>query len=130
MYLLDTDWIIQTLGNRQPAARILALLAEHRIFVSFVSVAELYEPAFNSVNPEAHLLTFRHFLSAYRLLTLTHPIAERFAQLRSYLRRRGELIPDFDLLIAATALEHNLTLLTFNLKDFRRVPDLRIYQPV
>jgi predicted nucleic acid-binding protein len=55
---------------------------------------------------------------------------ERFAETRAYLRKRGEGIPDFDLLIAATALHHDLTLLTFNLRHFGRVPDLKkMYQP-
>jgi tRNA(fMet)-specific endonuclease VapC len=54
---------------------------------------------------------------------------ERFAETRAYLRRRGQRIADFDLLIAATALHHDLTLLTFNLRHFERVPDLKLYQP-
>jgi tRNA(fMet)-specific endonuclease VapC len=54
---------------------------------------------------------------------------ERFAEVRSFLRRRGQLIPDFHLLIGATALHHDLTLLTFNRRDFQRIPDLKLYQP-
>jgi predicted nucleic acid-binding protein len=41
---------------------------------------------------------------------------ERFAAIRAHLRRRGELIPDFDLLLAATALHYDLTVLTANLR--------------
>ena len=129
MYLLDSDWIIQALSNRQPAARLLQRLEGSAIFVSYVSVGEIYEGAFVTVNPQAHLTSFRQFLSSYRILTLTDPIMERFAELRSYLRRRGQRIPDFDLLIAATALHHNLTVLTFNRRDFGRIPDLVLYHP-
>jgi predicted nucleic acid-binding protein len=75
------------------------------------------------------LLTFRQFLSAYRVLTLSDPIMERFAETRSFLRRRGQLVPDFDLLVGATALHHELTVLTFNRRDFQRIPDLKLYQP-
>jgi predicted nucleic acid-binding protein len=42
---------------------------------------------------------------------------------------RGELIPDFDPLIGATALVHDLTVLTFNLRHFQRIPELKLYQP-
>ena len=129
MYLLDSDWIIQALANRQPALSTLERLASSRIYVSYITVGEIYERAFESVNPEAHVLTFRHFLSAYRALTLSDPIMERFAEVRSVLRRRGQLIPDFDLLIGATALHHEITILTFNRRDFERIPDFRIYQP-
>lgn len=129
MYLLDTDWIIQPLGNRQPAAQTLRQLAGGRVFVSTITLGEVYEGAFASANPEAHLSIFRHFLSAYTVLVPNDPIMERFAELRAYLRRRGQLIPDFDLLIAATAFQHNLTLLTINRRDFERIPDLVLYRP-
>jgi predicted nucleic acid-binding protein len=89
MYLLDSDWIIQALANRQPALSTLERLASSRIYVSYITVAEIYERAFESVNPEAHLLTFRQFLSAYRALTLSEPIVERFAEVRSVLRLNG-----------------------------------------
>jgi predicted nucleic acid-binding protein len=52
---------------------------------------------------------------------------ERFAEIRSFLRRRGELIADFDLLIGATALYYDLTVLTYNKRHFKRIPDLKIY---
>jgi tRNA(fMet)-specific endonuclease VapC len=53
----------------------------------------------------------------------------RFAELRAFLRRRGGLISDFDIIIAATALHYDLTVLTFNVRHFQRIPDLRIYTP-
>lgn len=129
MYLLDTDWIIQALNNRQPAARTLQQLEGSPIFVSYVSAGEVYERAFETDDPQAHLITFRQFLSSYRLLTIDDPIMERFAKLRSFLRRHGLLIPDFDILIGATALHHDLTLLTFNRRHFERMRGLRLSQP-
>lgn len=54
---------------------------------------------------------------------------ERFAETRALLRRRGQGLADFDLLIAATALRHDLTLMTFNFRHFERVPGLKLYQP-
>ena len=45
------------------------------------------------------------------------------------LRRQGQLIPDLDLLIAATALAHDLTLVTRNRHHFERIPDLRLHSP-
>lgn len=129
MYLVDTDWIIQALANRQPALSTLELLAPSRTYVSYVTLGEVYEGAFGSPNPGAHLASFRRFLSAYPRLSLTEPVMERFAETRAYLRRRGELVGDLDLLIAATALAHDLTLLTFNSRHFERIPDLRLFQP-
>jgi predicted nucleic acid-binding protein len=51
---------------------------------------------------------------------------ERAAQLYADLRRQGKLIPDNDLLIAATALHHGLVLVTNNLHHFQRIPNLPI----
>jgi predicted nucleic acid-binding protein len=53
---------------------------------------------------------------------------EQFAAIRSHLQRRGELISDFDILIGATALAYDLTLLTSNKRHFTRIPDLRLYK--
>lgn len=129
MYLLDTDWVFQALARREPAARTLESLTGSRVYVSYVTLGEVYERAFTSSNPQAHLVGFRHFLSAYRLLGLDDALMERFAETRAHLRRHGQRLADFDLLIAATALHHGLTLLTFNLRHFQRVPDLKLYQP-
>jgi predicted nucleic acid-binding protein len=59
-------------------------------------------------------------------LALTYAILERYAETRRALRRRGPgLIGDIDTLIAATALEYELTLVTTD-TDFQRVPDLKV----
>ena len=128
-YLLDTDWVIQALARRGPAAHTLERLISSRIYVSYITIGEIYERAFTSTSPQAHLVVFRHFLSAYGLLGLSDPIMERFAETRALLRRRGQRVADLDLLIAATALHHDLTLLTFNVRHFERIPDLNLYQP-
>jgi tRNA(fMet)-specific endonuclease VapC len=65
----------------------------------------------------------------FRVLALSDPIVERFAETRAFLRRRGELISDFDILLGATALHHDLTVLTFNVRHLQRIPDLKLYQP-
>ncbi len=129
MYLLDADWIIQALANRQPAVGTLERVAGSRVYVSYITAGEIYERAFTYANPQAHLVSFRHFLSPYRLLGLNDPIVERFAELRAFLRKHGQLVSDFDLLVGATALHHDLTVLTFNRRHFERIPDLKLYQP-
>ena len=81
------------------------------------------------LNPDAHVERFRTFLRPYPILDVNEAIMLRFAEIRSFLRRRGALISDFDMVIAATALEYDLTVLTFNLRHFQRISDLRIYTP-
>src|SRR5688572_3003160 len=108
-FLLDTDWAIDALARQGHVRPTMSHLAPRGISVSRVTVAELYEGAYKSVDPEARLTELRHFLDIFRLLELTDPICQRFGEIRFDLRRRGNLIPSFDLLIAATALHHDLT---------------------
>ncbi|HEY7060730.1 MAG TPA: type II toxin-antitoxin system VapC family toxin [Chloroflexota bacterium] len=128
-YLIDTDWAINALAGRNPAANTLRRLTPLGLSVSLISAAEMYDVAFNSPNPEAHLARSRRFLRDFQILGLNDQIAERFAETRAFLRRRGLLITDLDLLIAATALHYDLTLLTFNVAHFQRIPEIRVYQP-
>ncbi len=69
-YLLDADWIIQSLGRRPQAARVLDELAPEGVFVNWVTVGEVYEGAFRSSNPQAHLDAFRRFLRPFREIDL------------------------------------------------------------
>ena len=62
----------------------------------------------------------------YRPLSLSGLVMDRFAATRADLRRTGQTIPGFDILVAATALHHALTVLTCNLRHFQRIPALRM----
>jgi len=64
------------------------------------------------------------------VLPLTRTIMKRFARIRGQLRHQGRTVQDPDLLIAATALTHGMTLVTRNLRHFQRVPDLVIHTEV
>jgi predicted nucleic acid-binding protein len=59
----------------------------------------------------------------------TAPLCSGFAHIRGNLRQQGLIIGDFDILIGATALHHNLTLVTRNRKHYERIPGLNIHPP-
>ena len=126
-YLVDTSWAIHALRGDQVAAEALRRIAVVRPSLSWVTLAELYEQAFRSTNPPAALYGLSRFLVGYRVRYPDDALAERFAEIRAYLRGQGQPIPDFDIVIAATALQHDLTLLTIDARHFSRVPDLRLY---
>jgi tRNA(fMet)-specific endonuclease VapC len=128
-YLVDADWLIDAAIGRPRAQRTLDRLSDEGLAVSIVAVAEVYEGAFGTPDPHATLAGLRDFLGDFAVLPLTDPIAERFARMRAALRQQGQLIPDMDLLIAATALEEDLTLVTRNERHFNRIPELTLYQP-
>lgn len=129
-HLVDTDWLIDVLHGQAAAVQTLVDLAADGLAVSHLSYAELYEGAYYARTPEADIAALTTLLDGMELLPTTLPIMQRFAVVRgglsAHLRRQ---LGDIDLIIAATALVHNLTLVTRNLKDFQHVPGLRLYQP-
>jgi tRNA(fMet)-specific endonuclease VapC len=125
-YLVDTDWIIDGVADRSAARDLLRRLSVDGLAISVITLGEVFEGAYVYSAPQERIGRYREFLAGYPVLPVTPDIAGRFAHIRSLLRRQGNLIPDLDLLIAVTALEHKLTLLTRNVRHFDRIPDLQI----
>lgn len=128
-YLFDTDAISEVLKKR-PAAGYLAWLAEvprGEQFTSAVSIGELFQGAFAARDPSRHLGNIeRRVLPALSVLPFDLAVARCFGELRAGLAGRGDPLAEADVQIAATALCHDLELVTGNLGHFARVPGLRI----
>jgi tRNA(fMet)-specific endonuclease VapC len=127
-YLVDTDWVVNYLKGRPDAIQLLTSLQAAGLAISLVTYGEIYEGIYYGRDVEAHERGFKGFLQLVRVLPLNRAIMRRFARLRGALRRQGQIIGDPDILIAATALHHHLTLVTRNRKHFQRIPNLSIYQ--
>jgi tRNA(fMet)-specific endonuclease VapC len=128
-YLLDTDWVVDILNGQEKAIHTVLELAPAGLAVSIITYGELYEGAAFARDPDPALVGLRSFLKGKAILPLTQSIMERFAHIRGSLPKPvRQQIGDLDILIAATCLEHNLTLLTRNLKDFQQIPHLKLYQ--
>src|SRR5712691_8120906 len=125
-FLIDTDWVIDHLNGVTQVTRRLTELQPQGLALSVVSAAELWEGAYFSRDPKRSQETLEAFLSGLEVLGLDEEICKRFGQLRGSMRKRGQTIGDFYLLIAATALHHNLTLLTNNRKHFEGIAGLEI----
>ena len=128
-YLFDTDAISEVLKPRPAAGyvRWLGAVPREEQFTSAVVVGELYKGAFRSSAVARHLENIeKRVLPAVTVLAYDVPAARVYGQIRSHLEARGWPLADADLQIAATALLHDLELVTGNVKHFRRVPGLRI----
>lgn len=79
----------------------------------------------NSTRVEANLGLLATFLAPFASAPFDDLAADHYARLRATLHRAGELIGPNDMLIAATALAHDLVLVTRNVKEFARIPGLR-----
>ena len=124
--LLDTDWAINYMNHVPQTVRRVDELRPQGIAISIISVAELYEGVLNGRNPEHYERTLLNFLRTFTITPLTVPICRIFGIERARLRAAGTPIHDLDLLIGATAIHHNLTLLTNNRRHFGRLPGLNI----
>lgn len=124
--LLDTDWAISYLNHVPRTVRRVEELRPEGISISIVSVAELYEGVLNSNNPARNEHLMAEFLDQYPIIGVNVPICRIFGMERARLRAMGTLIQDLDLLIGATALRHDLTLLSNNRRHFQRLSGLRI----
>jgi tRNA(fMet)-specific endonuclease VapC len=127
-YLVDSDWIIDALIGVPAAVNALIQLNPDGLAVSIIAVGEVYEGAHSFSDPQAELAKYRKYLAGFTTLGISEPVMVTFSTIRASLRRQGLLIPDLDLLIAATAITHDLTLLTRNTRHFQRIPDLKRYQ--
>jgi predicted nucleic acid-binding protein len=127
-YLVDSDWVADWLHGKPPAVELLTTLAPAGLAISLITYGEIYEGIYFGRDPKQSERVFRQFLRPVAVLPLTKPIMRRFTRIRGQLHQKGLLIPDPDLLIGATAIEHGLTLVTRNRWDFDRIPELSLYQ--
>ena len=125
-YLLDPDWAIDHLHDVERVVRRLEELAPAGLGLSIVSLAELYDGVFGATDPEKSERALSRFLERIDVLAVDEPVCRIFARERGRLRAAGIPIGDFDLLISATAIRHDLTLLTNNRRHFERVQGLDI----
>ena len=126
-YLVDTDWVVSHQHGIEAIVRRLDSLLPAGIGMSIISLAELYDGILRSPTPDSDERALRDFLvTGIDIMYLDAEICRIFARERIRLRAAGMLIPDFDLMIGATALRHNLTLLTNNRRHFERLSGLHI----
>jgi tRNA(fMet)-specific endonuclease VapC len=122
-FLLDTNTCVHFLryGAASPVAGRLAALTPGDAVLSSVVVGELLFGALRSRDVAKNLAEVRLFVGGFRSLPFDDQAAERYAHVRADLAAKGTPIGPNDLLIAATALANNLTLVTHNTSEFSRV---------
>ena len=125
-FLIDTDWSIQCLHGVESVIHRVDELSPEGIGLSVVSLAELYEGVLYSANPERDEESLLEFLDGVFLVEIDSETCRVFAKERGRLRAEGNLIDDFDLMIGATAVRHDLALLTNNRRHFARIDGLQI----
>ena len=96
------------------------------LFVPTVVLGELYSGAYHTGNPAPLLAKIADLINDVQVLDFDHDCAEQFGRVRGVLLQQGVSVPTADLMIAAVALVHDLTLVTHNTADFQKIPRLRL----
>lgn len=124
-FLLDTDTCSAYFkGNHQVGNRVVQYGG--RLHVSTVVVGELYTWALRAKAPPGRLIKLVGFLKDVTVLDVDQAVAYKFGAIRAALFDAGLPNPDMDLLNAATALVHGLTIVTHNTQDYTNVPRLNL----
>jgi tRNA(fMet)-specific endonuclease VapC len=125
-YLIDTDWVIDHLNHIDRVVNRLKELRPQGLALSIISLAELSEGVHYSRTPEQSQQALNAFLEDVSVLGIDEEVCKIFGRERGRLRKAGQLIGDFDLLIASTGLHYGVTVLTNNRQHFERVEGLQI----
>jgi tRNA(fMet)-specific endonuclease VapC len=125
-FLVDTDWAVSHLKGVPRVSAAFDEKLPQGLGLSIISIAELWEGILYARDAARSQQNLESFLAIVQVLDLDDRTCRRFGEIRGLLRKRGKIIGDFDILIAATALRHDLTLLTNNRRHFENVPGLNI----
>src|SRR5688572_26624562 len=98
----------------------------HQTKATTISVAELQFGVARSSNSSRNQQALDLVLTSLSVIPFDHAAAVFYGQIRHLLEKKGAPIGPFDTLIAAHALQLNLTLVTNNVREFSRVPGLRL----
>jgi tRNA(fMet)-specific endonuclease VapC len=129
-YLIDTNIIIPYLADDAATIALMRQLAIDGLAVSVISYLEAYQGVIESPTPESAREKFEAFFGGIPILLVTPTVARECAILRSMLKRQGRSVRPraLDLIIAATAIEHGLELVTRNIDDYKDITGLRLSQ--
>lgn len=124
-FLLDTNGVSEY-SKKKPNPKVIEWIdaqIEESLFISVLTVGEI-EKGIAKITDANRKTQYELFIKnlvlrfGSRILPVSLKIARRWGNITGNLEKRGRILPIADALIAATALEHNLTIITRNTKDF------------
>ncbi len=126
MFLLDTDTIIYSLKGNESVVKNLQSHLQDTLKISVITLMELYYGAYKSQKIESNLAKIKTLERGLEVISTYLETVEIFGMLKSKLEKKGLALDDFDLILASTALTHNLTLVTNNERHFKRIDGLKL----
>ena len=119
MYCLDTNIIVDYLrGDEKVIEKVKKLVETSDIFVTTITFCELYKGIHLSHRAQRELFVLDNFAQSVKIIDLNLPICRKFGERFAFLREKGKMIEDFDLMISTIAAANDLTLVTRDKKHF------------
>ena len=125
MVLCDTNILIHAFNGRLDTIQELNNIGYANILLSAITVMELYQGMGN----KTELAQMKKKIKYFDVIQFDDQVSEKSIELISQFRLSHDLqIPDA--IIGATAIVHQIPLFTYNLKDFRFMPNIILHSPV
>jgi tRNA(fMet)-specific endonuclease VapC len=124
-YLLDTNICIYFMKGMFNLKEKLQKIELDNLFISEITLAELKYGVENSQNKDQNRKTLEAFINGVQIVPIFHSL-DVYASEKARLKKLGNPLDDFDLLIGATAVNQQLTMVTNNTKHFERMQGLRL----
>jgi tRNA(fMet)-specific endonuclease VapC len=126
-YLLDTDICIYIIKQHPPSAlKRFKSLSLGDLGISSITFAELLYGVEKSQQQQKNLTALEEFTLPLEILPFDDRAAQQYSVIRAQLEKKGLPIGPLDLMIAAHALSLDAIIVTNNLKEFSRIPTLKI----
>jgi tRNA(fMet)-specific endonuclease VapC len=124
-YLIDTDICSAHLrGDQSVTRKFMSHLGE--LHISVVTLGELLSWTLRANCPHRYHASLQQFLGDVNVVDVDEQVAQRFGEIRAHLFDHGTPVASIDVLIGATALIHDLTMVTHNVQHFSKIPGLTV----
>jgi tRNA(fMet)-specific endonuclease VapC len=125
-YLLDTNIVIYVLKRRPKEVLDIFNANASRMAISSITLSELMYGAEKSLNTDKNLEAVEEFVSHLDVLPYDAKASQHYGQIKAALEKKGQIIGENDIHIAAHAISHGLILVSNNVREFKRVPNLAL----
>lgn len=126
-YLLDTNICIYIIKKKpENVFRKFRDIPFGSVGISSITLAELQYGVMKSSNPAKNQEALERFITPLQIFEFGFNQTKVYGKIRAELERRGTPIGPLDILIASHAVSLNLTLVTNNMREFKRIPDLQL----
>ena len=124
-YLLDTNICIYYIKGKFGLKEKFRIVKKENLFISEITLAELKFGVQNSESPKKNQATLEDFLTGIQIIPIFNSL-DLYAEEKARLRKTGQTLDDFDLLIGVSSVANKMVLVTNNESHFERIKNIEI----